>query len=348
MMRHRDSPGHMAPPPDLISEQCIHTRLVQASCQACLAACPNQAWVLNVRQLALDPTRCDGCGLCAPACPQRALVQKLKPLVLTLGNHKIAFARCAPSGGEGLGLLPCLHGLGLGELAELYQAGVRSLVVAHPGCDLCPRGGGVRLGDRVGDLNQLLASRGLAPLDHRRLDLAAWQAMRDQSQTLSQGPLRSRREFLRGAFHAAVRLQAPATPPEPLPPGRLLPRVSGSDLFPWAPRLDPDHCTACGACARLCPQGALALESGPDGQAGYRVSAAHCSGCRICTDVCDRQAVTLQPLAVAGTDWLPLGQFRCRDCGTSFLFPQSQQPDPDRCPICANRGQRPWLFQVYA
>jgi Fe-S-cluster-containing hydrogenase component 2 len=53
--------------------------------------------------------------------------------------------------------------------------------------------------------------------------------------------------------------------------------------------IDPERCTGCGACVKVCPVGAIALM---DGRA--RVDDETCTGCGACLDVCPQQAI--QPL----------------------------------------------------
>jgi ferredoxin len=64
---------------------------------------------------------------------------------------------------------------------------------------------------------------------------------------------------------------------------------NGANAWPreYVVRLDSDTCTGCGACADVCPFGAL--------QAGDRVSAnaAKCWGCGICRSACPSGSLRL-------------------------------------------------------
>ena len=51
---------------------------------------------------------------------------------------------------------------------------------------------------------------------------------------------------------------------------------------------DPSACTGCGACAAVCPSGAIVLEPGEEGFRYPRLIEAKCTGCRRCGDVCSR------------------------------------------------------------
>ncbi|KKM09499.1 hypothetical protein SY88_17940 [Clostridiales bacterium PH28_bin88] len=61
-----------------------------------------------------------------------------------------------------------------------------------------------------------------------------------------------------------------------------------------------DKCYFCGACARLCPTGALEMDSKEEGTAELCIHDAWCTGCGLCADVCFERALVLEkglPLA---------------------------------------------------
>ena len=72
------------PPLTIHAQRCAHQRVASATCQACVAACPRQAWQLLDSGLAFDAALCDGCGLCVAACPHEALeVPSPTPILTT-------------------------------------------------------------------------------------------------------------------------------------------------------------------------------------------------------------------------------------------------------------------------
>jgi ferredoxin/coenzyme F420-reducing hydrogenase delta subunit len=86
-----------------------------------------------------------------------------------------------------------------------------------------------------------------------------------------------------------------------------------------------ESCTGCGACAGLCPTGALLVDEGP-AAVQLKWTPAHCSHCNLCFDVCSRKALHLAPCLDAGriagktTSTIKVFQRHlCQACGNSFL-----------------------------
>jgi electron transport complex protein RnfB len=56
--------------------------------------------------------------------------------------------------------------------------------------------------------------------------------------------------------------------------------------------IDPERCTSCGTCVRVCSHGAAKDEhEGP-----VSVVAEECSGCGLCVDLCPVTAIAMEPL----------------------------------------------------
>ena len=95
----------------------------------------------------------------------------------------------------------------------------------------------------------------------------------------------------------------------------------------FTPQLDVDRCLLCGACARACPQQALAQSAGQ-----FSLDPARCSGCGICTAVCPAQAIRVIPgIRPARAVHYATDAARCTDCGRSFIRWPTQG---SRCPLC--------------
>ncbi len=357
--------------PEVLAERCVHSLIEQATCRRCVDACPTRAWVIDDERLGIDAARCDGCGLCAPACPQAAIVGAVEPLRVgassgryggrhvsrgsaTPGATPAAMLACerAWADASGPGVVPCVHALGLRDLARLAAAGCRRLVAATGDCDGCPRGSAVRLEARLADLARLLDSRRLPLLRLERLDGVQWQAARADAAP-DAGPAMGRRSFLRRGLglavdHAAAAFELTAAERRGVDPvSGLLPRTDASRaVVPVAPVIDEARCTGCDACARLCPQGAIRVELGEAAPA-YRLEPAQCTGCGICVDVCADAAVRLTGWIPAAPSAVPLMQAACSSCRVSFHRPVLVAGSgPVRCPVCESRGGQDRLFRV--
>jgi len=337
--------GELKTLPTVFAERCVHTQLTQASCRSCVDVCPVKAWVMDDESLGIDTEACDGCGLCASACPQGAIISHQALPVLSENRTSALFA-CEKAGVNGTdGIIPCLYTLGLQELLRLYRSGTRRFSVATGDCESCIRNGAVNLPDLLAQLNGLLESRNLATITLQLADREQWNR---QLQTFSK-PVLSRRAFFRKAAASSMTVGmdlAGLTEERAfIPPGKILPRTRQNDVVPFTPRIDATKCNGCDACARLCPQGAIAL-CGSGDNLQYRLDAECCTGCAICLDICCQQAVSVDRWRSQVQFILPLTAHQCRACGAPFHLPAVKAGNGDLCAVCLQTNHARNLYQV--
>ncbi|MFK4764323.1 4Fe-4S dicluster domain-containing protein [Desulfobaculum sp. SPO524] len=357
-----------ATPPEVTPGACLPAP--SRHCGRCVAVCPAGAITLADAPH-VDASACLGCGLCASVCPADALhcggvADLLRAASLREDRSTLALACSgAPAGPETdtdapvIRIPGCLSALGVETLAALAASGVTALVLPANACAACECGDhGKRLRDAALLLDQL-APGALTITQAPAARGKAARAPRDASD-----PALSRRALLR---QFAPRKTA-ATTPRPL----LLPAAGeGEDKQPparrrllhaalerlcatsapqeTAPGEAPSHiapvsaitvsrtCTACGACARACPTGALCMTT-QSGAFRLEHEPWQCIGCGLCRRTCLPKSLTVTPgppaLLAAPARLLASGELAtCKRCGAVFAG-----ADGPLCPLCARRA----------
>lgn len=328
--------------PDIEGKRCVHGSLEQASCQACVRACPQQAIRLTDEALTLDGGRCDGCGLCVPACPEQAISSPAEPVVReSLWGRGEVFAACSRAVEPGPGVLPCLNAIGLSRILSYCRHGISSWHIAHADCTECTYADTRPFRGHVEDANLILRSHRMREIEVARMDRRAWVA-RLGGLKVSANPAR-RRAFLlgvadgtrkQGMHETGKGRQTSNVPTTGWPAG-------SAGILPWSISLDAPRCLGCDSCARVCPHGAISLE----GDVGYVIRSARCTGCGVCQDVCSADAIRLERLSPARQTVVPLLRLTCRRCGNPFRQPVGSQRI-EYCHVCRNKVQSRQLFQV--
>lgn len=331
-------------PPKFDAARCVHTIIEKAGCRACIDACPRSALAVTEESLTVDAGACDGCELCAAACPTGVIAPANNTQSAFVFDRR-AFIACDGAQTDGLSTIPCLNALSHESLFRLHTRGVRELVSCDADCANCRRQSNRSFDVIVEQVNRVLESRALTTITVSILPAQQWAAAyseRDGSRRHS----RSRRAFLSAACGLRnTNLTATPNPTDggliPTPVLASMPHHANA-IAPNVPIIDARACDGCDACAKLCPTGAIRLQS-VDQVMWYQVQAERCNGCRICQDVCARDAITLRSFASAQTQSLALVTARCRRCGVDFHVPSSNTSN--LCPTCS-KSNHPRLFSV--
>ncbi|HIP68199.1 MAG TPA: 4Fe-4S dicluster domain-containing protein [Chromatiales bacterium] len=338
--------------PEFLPDRCVHSQSETATCRACVDICPQDAWMLDDEQLGIIPERCDGCGLCVPACTEAAIQSEFEPLTGIRGNLKLSLMACTQSlsRSSGKGVLSCLHTMGLHDLLSFYRQGSRSLFFLHEDCDQCFRGKGIRVQDRIKQLNSLLSQRNLPEFKIRRLTKTRWLSLQKEIKQFSKQPV-TRRNFLRKIAADVAEKSLDSTvskktsQPEYLSPGKLLPARNNNDQRFYFPEININKCNACHACVRLCPHDAIRLDEEIE---RYEISADNCTGCKLCVDSCDQSAINVAFWRIPQSISIQLRENICSACGVTFFSTVKNHSDGylNYCAICSKTNHSSNLFQV--
>jgi ferredoxin len=343
--------------PDILGNRCVHQHIEQASCRACVDACPKHAWILTDELLGIDSDACDNCGLCAPVCPEGAIQHDHSPLPGRWKDRLIALSACekAQTSKHPEAVIPCIHILGLHNLLTLQQQGYTIFITSSGDCDNCERGNNTRLVDTTRTLNQLLKQRSLPAVRTDNLPAKKWDALAENIIPFEPEETMTRRNFLRKAISnlteqglefAGLR---ETEDDQYLPVGKLIPASLNKQppLYPWSPEILPKSCNGCDACVRICPHGAIQWTIINEGEEGYQLDAAECTGCNLCVDVCEMNAVIINRNTPQTQTVIPLHSQKCSACGVPFHIPEtSDRVDQKLCRICKKTNHSRYLFRV--
>ncbi|MBI2324231.1 MAG: 4Fe-4S binding protein [Chloroflexi bacterium] len=258
-----------------------------AGCALCVPICPAGALVRDDGHVSLDRSRCDGCGACVAACPREAieipayrdeeLWAEIGALLAgadgALGSRGIAFfCRHVELSGEAPGwlpvVLPSLRLLTPVWIVRCLDAGANAVAVLE--CEICVNES-LRAG--VAWCGALLGAIGADPYRARLVGPSGLAAPPPPAGSVH----RSEPTFLgeAAAVLSLVDAERPSDGAELTHPGSPFGRVS----------VGVERCTLCGACAKACPTGALALLETPSERA-LTFDHACCVACGSCERTC--------------------------------------------------------------
>lgn len=308
--------------------------------------------------------RCQNCALCTAACrtgaPVAGNLPRVELLKRAIKETRFSFA-CAPSGVAGDATVPCLGAIDAAMLAYLAKRRIEVELRGSHHCAACPHGatGAAQLALNLEGAEALRqAAQGESWVQAK---VVAPEAGRGSEPTSDFQP--ARRQLFRrlvgrgvdGVVRGAPRAPESVAPekairagPYALPEMRELLQIvckrrdgGGFTLRPHPAlpmigvRLAPG-CTACEACFRVCPTGALDLAETETAWA-LTFEPDRCVACEVCAEACQpgvlRAAEEFD--AAPGRGWVTLhriGKQRCARCDRSFVSPEPHET----CAVCAD------------
>jgi energy-converting hydrogenase A subunit P len=335
-----------APLLDLRFESCVRSLSVWSHCTACVDACPEAAITGDGahRSIVVDLDRCTDCGACSAACPTDAFTAPydVDAFVSTTGPR----LRCGQDG------LPCVGAVATEDL--LVIALRHGDVTVEDGPCAFPGAAHAAVPGRGAEVNAFLAAMGLpgsvrveavesAPAESAPKAGASRRALffggveeRPPRGQLTQ-PKRLDKDNLQYTqdrrWRLLAYLPADVKPVQDTVPGETFTFLS-SKVF------EPERCTLCTICVRICPTGALTAGRNFKDLA---FDTSQCVRCGLCHDVCQTDAILLSDQTslarlVTRKDHL-LGSIpsrKCVECGMAY----NAAVNPDGlCPRCASLEQ---------
>jgi Fe-S-cluster-containing hydrogenase component 2 len=357
-------------------ERCLHQISVEADCEACLQTCPTEA-ITKGDTLIFDKAQCTSCLACVIACPTGVFTTKsqLSGLLRCAAYSPTAEVELlcefhpSPSGSQVgnpvVRVHGCLAGLGVGTYLCLLEAGVSKITLRCEACSSCSMGSLYEMIEKeVNETFGLLNGDGEAPLVvHRQLK----EITPDEAGPLwnADNPPISRRELFQLGTRKGIQLIIDALSEQLDASGKsvgadrlhlnaVLPRLSAAQRIRADAVLEPfgyaavalsDECTACAACARICPTGALAFQE-RDERFRLTFKPELCIACELCNKVCFLKAIELVRNLTAWhfaksstTITLLEGERKkCYRCGEWYFA----RENTNLCPVCSFRKQNPF------
>lgn len=354
--------------------RCVRANDRLSPCDRCVRTCPVGALQID-SPIALNEKKCVNCGTCLHECPVGAFsgddgTDPLLQFLLQFPSNQIIELACLQHPEPELGPSSianviqtdrCLAALGPSIYAWLMARGMSQVIVRLDACAECEIGkSSATMQANLVSLGNLFNTENAQRIQVIETSDPNWKER--EVMAIKDVPL-SRRELLRRMTQDAPKSAARALATEAVDPKTKAPprerkrllealtRASSLNREQSVQNLGAIHlavnekCSACGACARVCPTGALQFTTTEQKEYRLDLKVGACTDCSICLDVCEPAALSRDraPSAAEFIAAEPIvlsagGLKECVRCGARF----AAQIPGDLCSICDFRKQNPF------
>lgn len=344
---------------------CTRLRTTRSGCSLCIDVCPLNA--ISISDVGIEISGdCNECGACVSACPngafrmkeggEGALLQEIRDK-LADKNGSVFRISCAHGDAKPDLTLSCLGRLTEVLLLGPLRDGALRIELLRPDCGECPSE------KASSQIDEVIKQTGYL-LDMLGLDknvVSVKPALFNATPAQEEKPV-SRRAFFGSVRTKMMGIAAASLPDEethdqPASPVKNNKRnVLLTVLKTFSPKKEvfissadamladieiSEKCDGCGACAAICPVGAI-TRGDSDGCFSLSFSPALCTNCQACSKVCLRNAVSIKEtvklnllLETGETKLIEAKKKTCPACRIDFIGGEA-----DICPICINTGNK--------
>ena len=358
-----------------IPDRCLHTMDKYVACEACYQICPVEA-ITPGKPPVFQQDSCQSCLACLPVCPVGAYTAEdalpaLMKCAVRIEESQIELACVAhPDIEEGpedstvvVRIRGCLAGIGTGGLLSLFALGKKKVQLRLDTCHDCPLGGLQPQIMRIVEEVSAYLSVWDTGQEIELIENIDADALHERPVWDAENPPLSRRDLFkfasqRGQLMAARAINADkGSGGQQRPAPDRLRMIASISHLPeaknnislnsgYAALEVSEDCTACSACVRVCPTGALEYEQIEFKTFRLKFKPDHCIGCQMCQQVCVPDAITINhqtdfETVFVGEEPVLLAEgeiARCERCSTVM----AKKPGVLLCPICQHRRENPF------
>ena len=311
--------------PDIRPNLCSRVIFASSNCQKCLSVCPADAIRINDQSVQVTPA-CTGCEFCSIVCPNGVfhLKDATNQNESNSGSlHCVYCSKVLADKQEALGpfpkvIKPCIGSISAHEMLNCISEKNGPLKVVTMNCSQCEMQIGVHIFESTkADVMSILLGLGM---NHEPFILQEAtekdRVYAREEYSRFQNDLQESLKFSRRDFFSSFRKRfipkkdsgrAGKVPPcaEKTPTDRSRAfiafyrehesQVSPEHSVPLFAVIEiADTCKGCGACATVCPTGALSVLKEQD-KFQLILTPSHCAQCGLCAEVCSRDSIKVVP-----------------------------------------------------